>query len=208
MKKAGSIFSFVLVLAIYHISSIIKNSPTLPKLGALYDSAVNILSDKAFSDNLLYTLRIVLVGITISFIIGNAIAIICTACDKIKAIIMPIINAIKNIPSIALFPVFIILLGINDASRVAVIIWNSLYPIIATTITGIESIDDEISEAGSNCGADKFQMYRYIKIPLAVPSMLEGLKNIELLEPVVTIKSALNADSEAQLDALCKALIK
>ncbi len=38
--------------------------------------------------------------------------------------------------------------------------------------------------------------------------MLEGLKNIELLEPVVTIKSALNADSEAQLDALCKALIK
>ena len=33
-------------------------------------------------------------------------------------------------------------------------------------------------------------------------------KNIELLEPVVTIKSALNADSEAQLDALCKALIK
>jgi len=38
--------------------------------------------------------------------------------------------------------------------------------------------------------------------------MLEGLKNIEILEPVVTIKSALNADSEAQLDELCKALCR
>ena len=38
--------------------------------------------------------------------------------------------------------------------------------------------------------------------------MLEGLKNVEILEPVVTIKSALNADSEAQLDELCKALCK
>lgn len=89
---------------------------------------------------------------------------------------MPVVNATKNIPSIALFPVFIVLMGIGDAPRIFVIIWNSAYPIISSTLSGIDSINKEVVEAAQNCGANKFQMYAYIKIPLAFIRILEGLK--------------------------------
>lgn len=175
MKKK-SFFSIFIVFFVYSGLRILKQSPSMPPVSDIWNSAREILASSEFYGHMLYTLKIVAIGIGISFISGTLIAISCSMNVVARGLIMPIINSTKNIPSIALFPLFIVLMGIGDAPRVFVIIWNSVYPIISSTMAGLNSVDKDVIEAAQNCGATKFELYRYIKIPLARISMLEGLK--------------------------------
>lgn len=175
LDKSG-FFSIILAIALYYTARAIKHSPSLPRLSDIVKSAIEIFSSLKFYINLAYTIKIVVLGVTIAFVCGTIIAIACSMIDWLYSLIMPIINSTKNIPSIALFPLFIVLMGIGDAPRVFVIIWNSAYPIISSTLAGLDSIDKDVIEAAQNCGTTKWQLYRYIKIPLASINILEGLK--------------------------------
>lgn len=175
LNKSG-FFSVILVILLYYTARMIKHSPSLPKVSDMCRSMADILSSAAFYGNLLYTIKIVTLGVLIAFICGTALAIVCSMNDWLYHLIMPIINSTKNVPSIALFPLFIVLMGIGDAPRIFVIIWNSAYPIISSTLAGLDSVEKEVVEAAWNCGTTKWQMYRYIKIPLAFINILEGLK--------------------------------
>lgn len=175
LNKNG-FFSVFLALLLYYTARMVKHSPSLPKVSDMCRSMADILSSAAFYGNLLYTIKIVVLGVLIAFICGTALAIVCSMSDWLYHLIMPIINSTKNVPSIALFPLFIVLMGIGDAPRIFVIIWNSAYPIISSTLAGLDSVEKEVVEAAWNCGTTKWQMYRYIKIPLAFINILEGLK--------------------------------
>lgn len=175
-QKKNNFMSLLLVIFTYHVARQIRDSPSMPELSAILNSAMRILFSREFYGNLLYTVKIVVTGVAISFLLGTVIAIICSANRRIYSLIMPIVNSTKNIPSIALFPLFIVLLGIGDTPRVFVIIWNSIYPMISSTLAGINSMDKEVIEAAENCGANKYQIYKYILVPLSLINILEGLK--------------------------------
>lgn len=175
LNKNG-FFSIILALLLYHTAMAVKQSPSLPSLSDILISAIEIIVDNKFKANLFYTIKIVVLGVLIAFVFGTALAILCSMHEQLYNLIMPIINSTKNIPSIALFPLFIVLMGIGDEPRIFVIVWNSAYPIISSTLAGLNSIDKDILDAAKNCGASKWQMYRYIKIPLALINILEGLK--------------------------------
>lgn len=171
-----SFFSVFIVLATYCAIRFFKHSPSLPSIQRIVASFKQILLSESFYTNALYTVKIVAIGIGISFVIGFVIAVSCSMNRVLNALIMPIVNTTKNIPSIALFPLFIILMGIGDAPRIFVIVWNSIYPIIASTMYGLDSIDRDIIDAALNCGATKKDLYVHVKIPLALVNILEGLK--------------------------------
>ena len=171
-----SFLSILVVILTYSIFRYMKNSPSMPPINTIAKSAGQIITSAEFYSHSLYTIKIVLIGITISFVAGTLIAILCSMNNLAYNLIMPIINSTKNIPSIALFPLFIVLMGIGDAPRVFVIIWNSIYPIISSTMAGLDSVDKDVIEAAQNCGATKKDLYLYIKIPLSTIHVLEGLK--------------------------------
>lgn len=174
--KKSILPSAILSVLLYCIIRAIKNSPSLPSFKSLANSASSIFISSDFYVNLFYTIKIVTTGVAISFVIGFAIALVCSMNEHLNNLIMPIINSTKNIPSIALFPLFIVLMGIGDTPRVFVIIWNSMYPIISSAFVGFNSVPTETVEAAQNCGANKWQLYRHIKIPLAFIDILNGLK--------------------------------
>lgn len=174
--RKTKVFSIILALLLYTIIYYTKDSPSVPKVIDIANSLMEILSSAKFYVDLFCTIKLVLIGVLMAFLVGTCIAIICSMNIFLNNLIMPIINAIKNVPSIALFPLFIVLMGIGDAPRIFVIIWNSLYPAISSTMAGLNSIDSEVIESAKNCGATNWQLYRYIKIPLSFISILEGLK--------------------------------
>lgn len=175
LNKSG-LFSVILALGLYILWREVKNSPSLPSLTKIAKAGADIFSSPKFYTNLSYTLKIVAIGIAVSFVGGVIVSILCSMVDWLNDLVMPIINSTKNIPSIALFPLFIVLMGIGDTPRIFVIVWNSVYPIISCTFVGLNSPDQDVIDAAQNCGASKWQVYRHVRIPLAVLDMLNGLK--------------------------------
>lgn len=168
--------SIILAVFAYFVAQRVKNSPSMPRVTLIFEAIGKIVTDTKFYIDLLGTLKLVLIGVGLSLVVGFAIATLCSLFPFANGVIMPIINSTKNIPSIALFPLFIILMGIGDEPRVFVIVWNSLYPIISTSLLGLTSVDQSVIDAAQNCGANKWQEYIHIRVPLSLINVMEGLK--------------------------------
>lgn len=168
----------IVVFLLYVIFSLNSNTTIIPNVKNIFFEFIKafFFNYNDFYLNVFSTLKIVILGFIISFIFGNFVAIICSMFDYIGSIILPIFDFLKNIPSIALFPVFIILMGIGDTPRIAIIVWNSIYAIISSAMLGLNSCDNDIIDAAKNCGANNFQIYKYIRIPLSVIHILNGIK--------------------------------
>ena len=175
-KRKNNLISVLIVVMAYSVLRLVTKSPSIPTLSSILESSKEIILSKEFYINLCYTIKIVTISISISFVTGTLLGISCSMNNILYSLVMPIINSVKNIPSISLFPLFIVLMGIGDAPRITIIIWNSIYPIISTTLAGLNSVDKSVVQAAEVCGATKYQVYSRIKIPLATITILEGLK--------------------------------
>ncbi|MEI9803405.1 MAG: ABC transporter permease [Pseudolabrys sp.] len=107
-------------------------------------------------------------GIVIGLLSGN-IRVISRVTD-------PLISAIYAMPTIALAPLFIILLGIGVASKVVVVALACFFPIVLTTIAGVRSIDQTYWDVGRVFRLTRFQAVMKITLPSSVPFILSGLQ--------------------------------
>lgn len=165
-----------IVALFYTFISLLADSPSVPEIPKILDGISLTLKDDKFYLNLISTLKIVASGILLASLAGVPIALVTSMNCFARELIMPIINVIKSIPSISMFPVFIVIMGIGDKSRIFVIFWNSIYAIVSSTIYGLESIDKNAVEAAEVDGASEINVYLKIRFPLALVNIMEGLK--------------------------------
>lgn len=168
--------NIIIIIVVYYVIYFCCSSPLFPPLTSVLKSIFSIMTEEQFIENMASTMKILGCGIAVSFVVGNTISILCHLFSCVDLIVMPVVNFIKNIPSITMFPVFVVLMGIGDMPRVTVIIWNSLYAIVTTGSNGIQNTDKDTIEAAQNAGASKWQICLHIRIPLAFMDILQGLK--------------------------------
>jgi NitT/TauT family transport system permease protein len=109
------------------------------------------------------------VGITVGFLLGGAFSLL-------EKMLLPLLKLLEKINPFALFPVFILLLGIGEVSKVSMIYWVSQWPVIFNTILGIRGIDPLLIKTGRSMGASGATIFFKIILPAAVPSIFNGLK--------------------------------
>ena len=166
----------MLLVSMWDIFHAIKSDPTIISFVDILKSLITILKDKRFYTNLFSTLKIVTAGVCAGTLIGVAVGIIMDLSKRFRYALNPIVELFRNIPSITLFPILLVIYGIGDMSRIFVIFWTATPPIILSTIYGLRTIDNVLIEAGQENGANAFQIMRYIKLPLAMPEILNGVK--------------------------------
>lgn len=119
-----------------------------------------------------------LVGISLGLAILFAIPLGVLAV-KFKAIETPLLGAVgilQTVPSLALLVFMIPLFGIGAFPAIAALFLYSLLPIVRNTHSGIKSISDPLMESARALGLPNFFILRRIELPLAIPSILAGIK--------------------------------
>ncbi|MER9057063.1 ABC transporter permease [Mesorhizobium sp. M0213] len=110
----------------------------------------------------------VLVAIPLGLFMGQVRAVE-TALD-------PILQVFRQTSALALYPVFILLLGLGEASKVFVIFWATLFPLLLNTIGGVKEVDPKLLEMARVYGANQLTVFRRVVLPGAVPSIFVGLR--------------------------------
>ncbi|MER8725971.1 ABC transporter permease [Mesorhizobium sp. M1027] len=110
----------------------------------------------------------VLVAIPLGLFMGQVRAVE-TALD-------PILQVFRQTSALALYPVFILLLGLGEASKVFVIFWATLFPLLLNTIGGVKQVDPKLLEMARVYGARQLTVFRRVVLPGAVPSIFVGLR--------------------------------
>ncbi|MCX7745383.1 MAG: ABC transporter permease [Clostridia bacterium] len=110
-----------------------------------------------------------LIGIPLGFILGGWF-------QTIESIFFPVLRFLGQFNPFSLFPIFIALFGIDELSKVVMIFWVSIWPVVFNTITGFKEVDPLIVKAARTMGLKKFQLFKKIFFPSALPYIFTGLK--------------------------------
>jgi NitT/TauT family transport system permease protein len=90
--------------------------------------------------------------------------------------INPLIELLRPISPIALFPVFILWFGIGIFSKIAIIFWVCWFPILLNTIKGVKSVDPLLIKAARSMGASNLTLFKSVILPSSVFWIITGLR--------------------------------
>ncbi|MEO5755261.1 MAG: ABC transporter permease [Mesorhizobium sp.] len=110
----------------------------------------------------------VLIAIPLGLFMGQVRAVE-TALD-------PILQVFRQTSALALYPVFILLLGLGETSKIFVIFWATLFPLLLNTTSGVKEVDPKLLEMARVYGATRLTVFRRVVLPGAVPSIFVGLR--------------------------------
>ena len=86
------------------------------------------------------------------------------------------LQMIRNIPALALIPLVILWFGIDESAKLFLVAIGVFFPIYINTYHGIRSVDPQLIEMGKSYGLNRWQLYKEIILPGAMPSILVGLR--------------------------------
>lgn len=123
-----------------------------------------------------WTLSRVLVGTLLGAIPGLVFGILLGLSPPLRLFGQPIINALYPIPKIALFPLIMMIFGIGESSKWVIVAVAVFFQVFFSTLAGVVNIDRIYLDVASNFQASRWQTYRTIAIPGALPFIFTGLQ--------------------------------
>ena len=86
------------------------------------------------------------------------------------------VQMLRNVPHLALIPLVILWFGIGEEAKQFLIVLGVLFPLYINTLHGIRSIDPKLIEMGRVYGLGRWELFRHVVLPGALPSILVGLR--------------------------------
>ncbi len=116
------------------------------------------------------------VGLLLSFAGGILLAILISLSAWLRAGILPLAMFFQTVPIIAIAPMLVIWFGFGAPTVIAAATIVSFFPILASTLQGLESTPKSAIELFQLYNASKFEVYHKLKIPFAIPWIFNGLR--------------------------------
>lgn len=115
-------------------------------------------------------------GFGITVCLALPLAVLASFAPRLTTAFNPILTFLRNIPPLALIPVLILWFGLGEASKLALIVLTSFFPVFMGAVTGLGSVDPRLVEMGQSLGFSRLRILQRIQFPESVPSLLNGLR--------------------------------
>src|SRR4051812_26592429 len=126
--------------------------------------------------NFLATFYAVMGAFVLSAILGVALAVVIVWNQFLLRTVMPVLVLFNTLPKIALAPLFVIWLGYGIWPNIVIGTTIAFFPMVVNTAVGLASAEPEMLDLVRSLNASRWQVYRKIRFPNAVPYIFTGLK--------------------------------
>src|SRR5204862_6224286 len=94
----------------------------------------------------------------------------------VKQLVYPAIVLMPLGPQIAVAPLFLVWLGFGIESKVLLTVLMTFFPLLLASISGFQILDDRLLDLTKSMGATRWQTFRYLRFPAALPVIFSGIK--------------------------------
>lgn len=133
-----------------------------------------------------------LLGVSVAIVFGTATGLSTLADDLFD----PLLQSMKNIPSLAWVPLFLLWFGLGEEAKVALIAVGAFFPTYLNLSTGIREIDEELLEVARVYDLGRVASLRRVVLPAALPSLLVGVRGSVGLAWMFVVAAELIAASQ------------
>ena len=126
-------------------------------------------------------MQISLLSLLLAVFIAVPLGIILVKLPKLKEWLLQLTGVFQTIPSLALLGLFIPMLGIGKIPAITALVIYALFPVLQSTITGLDSVDKNLQEAAEAFGMNRLERLRKFELPLAMPVIVSGVRTAAVL---------------------------
>ena len=126
--------------------------------------------------HLIVTVGRFLQGYLLAAVIGVSLGIVLGYLRFFHSLMAMAIEFLRPMPSVAIIPVAVLMLGIGDAMIVAVTVYATLWPVLVNTIDGVRHIESILIQTGRTFGLNRRQILWRVILPAASPYVVTGLR--------------------------------
>ena len=170
----------------------------LPNPVAVYHELIDVLRTGEFVGDLRITLMELAIAFSISSTVGVTLGYLISRSPYAIRVFEPLFAGMYSVPIILFLPLYILFFGLGPASKIALGVTTSFFPIILNTIAGFGYVDRIFVLSARSMGASEFQLFRWVLLPAALPIILTGLR----IGFTVALLSILGSETIASLAGL------
>lgn len=117
-----------------------------------------------------------LLGFAASALFGIPVAMLIAGSRTVESYVYPLLVFSQSIPKVAIAPLFVVWFGFGLVPKVISAFLLGFFPVVVSAVQGFKSVEPEMLDLARSMEASRWQMFRMVSLPHAMPSIFAGLK--------------------------------
>jgi len=152
------------------------NAFLLPSPGQVAASFITSIQEGELQKHVWASISRIFCGFGLSALLALSLALICAWFPQVHAQLDPTLEFIRHIPPMSVIPLLILWFGIGETPKIILIILATFFPVFMNAMQGIKDCDPKLVEVAKVFGYKKWDQFKFVILPSAIPSILTGLR--------------------------------
>ncbi len=177
-QAALVILSIPIFLLIWQMVVTLGDFPAfiMPSPALVWSRFVMVSFNGSLLRHFLVTLGEVLAGLILGAVSSTMLGYLLAKSKKVERLLSPYIVASQSVPVVAIAPLLVIWFGPGLFSKVLICALVVFFPVLVNTIVGLRSVSDDLRDLMRSLQATRWQTFKFLEIPAALPVFLGGLR--------------------------------
>jgi NitT/TauT family transport system permease protein len=115
-------------------------------------------------------------GLGLAILLAVPLGLLIGWYKPVAALLSPLLELFRNTAALALMPVFVLILGLGETSKISIIVYGCVWPILLNTISGVKAVDPLLVKSARSMGLRPLRLFRKVILPASVPTIFTGIR--------------------------------
>ncbi|HBC91666.1 MAG TPA: ABC transporter permease [Pelotomaculum sp.] len=148
----------------------------LPPFSVVFSKFIEMVISGELLSHTAISLERAFGGFIVSVIVAIPLGFLLGWSQRAERIIDPLGQLCRNTATLAMYPLFILIFGLGELAKVAIIFWGAVWPILLNTIEGVRTVDPLLVKSARSMGISKLALFVKVILPMAFPLMFTGIR--------------------------------
>jgi NitT/TauT family transport system permease protein len=169
------LLGFLSINLIWILAYVLTDTTVVPNPVLVYKNFGNIVTNHIII-HILYSLRRIGIGLALSLVVGIPIGILMAYSKKANKVLYPLVYFSYPIPKTALLPIAMLVWGMHDGSKIAIMFLVIVFQVIVSVRDSIQNIDPTMYQVILSTGANRWQIIHHVTLPAILPQLLTSVR--------------------------------
>ncbi|MCX5117904.1 ABC transporter permease [Micromonospora sp. NBC_00362] len=148
----------------------------LPPLSEVLVAWWELLRSGQLAEHVGASLTRSLAGLGLAVLTAIPLGLLIGWYRPLAELLSPLLEVFRNTAALALLPVFVLILGLGETSKIALVLYACSWPILLNTIAGVKGVDPLLIRSARSMGLNHLRLFQKVILPAAVPTIFTGVR--------------------------------
>lgn len=148
----------------------------LPPFSEVFATLVELVRSGDMLANLRASLSRSLSGLSLAVLLAVPLGLLIGWYQRLGDILSPLLEIFRNTAALALLPVFILILGLGEVSKITMVLYACVWPILLNTISAVRHVDPLLVKSARSMGLGPGALFRKVVLPASLPTIFTGIR--------------------------------